>query len=207
MFDMKSKDIDDEESSPGPMINRLVIWLGVFGLGVCFMPVMLISTTLRTHEQVMATQVFELQQTLAVPPLVSDKIQSLSQTLITSQTTLKKITALQTQLAADHIDWAALMGSISRYDSTTLTITSLSRAQHQITLNGQGQDETAVMIYIDGLRGSGLFDQVTIQSLVTATATSIPSLTPTPNGQPSFPVTFVLMLTVTTPITEKATTP
>ena len=206
MFDTKSKDINDEGASQSPMINRLVIWLAVFGLGVCFMPVMLISTTLRTHEQAMATQVFELQGTLAAPPLVSDKIQSLSQTLITSQTTLKQITALQTQLAADHMDWAALMGSVSRYDSATLTITSLSRAQHQITLTGQAQHEIDVMTYLDGLRGSGLFEQVPSQSLVTATATATPSLIATPNSPP-FPVTFVLILTVTTPIPEKATTP
>jgi Tfp pilus assembly protein PilN len=167
---------DFYKNPPRIQLTRLIIWMGVIGLGVCFMPLFIISTTLRDNYQALQLQVEAVQGTLDTAPVMSDADQTLRDDLLQMQTVLHQLKEVQMRLVVDQVAWAEVMRVLGGYDPCCLALTGIAQNARQIILNGSSTDEAAVMRYTGMLRATGLFSQVTIQTLMRAshvvTATS-----------------------------------
>lgn len=179
--------------------SKLVIWLVIGGLAVLFLPLYVISTTVKSTNTKLTTELANIQATLSATPVVDPAQQTLSAQFLDIQQQSKAVGSVSSTLIASHINWPNVMAAIGAYDTSQMTVNNVSQISTGIRISGQAKQEVVAMAYADMLRQSGLFDTVAVESinlqsiLVTTTPvpTSTPSPTPTVTPPPATPETAV----------------
>ena len=185
--------------------GTIVLWLIVVGLGILFIPLSLISSTIRDDVKGLQSDLDSVQQSLTSVPTPAPEVQALMSTLSVVQSQTNQIQAVYPTVVAARTNWPAVMAAIGNYNPDQIALTSLTQSDIQITLSGRASDEGVVVAYARGLEQSGLFSRVVVQSIrvvatpfvtptstvvltptatVTPTATSTPTATPTPTTNP-----------------------
>jgi Tfp pilus assembly protein PilN len=166
---------EDSESSGGS--SRLVLWLIIAGLGILFVPLYLLSATLKDSKAPMETELADIQATLTITPPPNPTEQALRDTLLQLRGQAGELETLYDDLSANHIDWPAAMAVIANFDPAQMSLTGLLQAERRVTLNGRANDETIVMAYADMLRDSARFGEVKVQAIAQV---ALPTPTPLP---------------------------
>jgi hypothetical protein len=174
---------------PRPAVSsKLILWLVALSLGMMFLPLYLISTTIKENNVPLATQLAVLQATLTVTPPPNPEEKALKATLEGVQNQINALDAIRPTLVAGHTDWAVVITVIANYDSGRMALTGVAQSGNQILVTGQAGEEATVMAYADMLRTSQQFDRVVLQSItskVLPTATPLPVIATT--GTPTVP--------------------
>ncbi|MCC7446387.1 MAG: PilN domain-containing protein [Anaerolineae bacterium] len=161
--------IDDEddgvETEPTGGGSRLIRWLIVCGLALLFLPLYLLSTTIKEDAAPLQTTLVSIQQTLASTPRPNQGSQDLKATLVQAQKQAIELESVKPTLVANHFDWPAAIMIIGNYDQSVLALTSIVQTETRITLTGQANDEATAMTYAQSLRDAGLFQRVTVQTI------------------------------------------
>ncbi|MBI5671455.1 MAG: PilN domain-containing protein [Chloroflexi bacterium] len=172
-------DTAPEQAAPGRS-SRLILWLILVSLGILFLTLFLVSTTIKQDIPALETRLAEVQETLASTPPVPPEQQTLTANLLDLRGQEQVLESVRDNLTAQHINWPAAMAAIASYDPAQMSVTGLTQTDSQVIINGQANDEAVVIAYADSLRQSEQFNQVTVQSITLQTLpTSTPAPTPT----------------------------
>lgn len=188
----RSVDVDNVlnqlEADSAPTRRPLILWLLVFGLLIFFLPLFLISTTIRNDTTRLEAELANLQLAAATDPTPDPLVQALQTELTETQAQAQQFSAAQNNLAAEDVDWPAVAAALSAHDPAAVSLTGLAQAENRLTLSGRASSDTAVINYAQQLETSGLFSRVVVQSIVllpTATPTETPTPSPTPSVTPT----------------------
>ena len=80
-----NEDQPQEGEAPARGSSKLVLWLIICGLGVLFLPLYIISTTVKTTNEELTTELADIEATLSATPPVPAELQTLSAEFTRSQ--------------------------------------------------------------------------------------------------------------------------
>jgi len=180
---------------PGRAPRRAIILLLVaISLATFILPIYLASVSIRYDITHLEADLHFVQETLTIIRTPAPEVKELENTLAHIQGLVSEIEVNYPDIAAQHINWPAVMAAISNYNPAQLTLLSITQAGNRITLKGRAIDGPVVTAYARALRESGLFSRVIIQSMsvitptptgtITPTVTITPTMTPTPTQSP-----------------------
>lgn len=145
--------------------SKLVIWLVICGLAVLFLPLYVISTTVKTTNDKLSTDVNNIQATLSSTPPVAPVQQTLSVQLLDTQKQSKAVGSIRSTLMASYINWPTIMAAIGAYDTNQMAVNNVDQIAAGIRISGRAKQEIVAMAYADMLRDSGLFQTVAVESI------------------------------------------
>ncbi|MBI5958736.1 MAG: hypothetical protein HY866_08375 [Chloroflexi bacterium] len=174
--------------------SRMVFWLIIMGLAGLFLPLYLLSTAIKEHNQTLKNDLAQIEQQESELSQPGSEQQTLQDELIKARQRLDLLSTVQTDLIAQHINWPAVMAVVGNNGYVQMELLSLSQANELIMLHGQAQAESVVMAYARMLEESDQFSRVIVQSI---SLKILPTPTPPPTTEP----------TVTTTLTSPETTP
>lgn len=177
---------EQEEGSEAPAGgSKLVLWLVIAGLGVLFLPLYFISTTVKSTNEKLTAQLKDIQATLTAPVPVDPAKQTLSAEYIIAQNESSALASIKSTLMASHINWPTIMAAIGAYDTNQMTVSNVDQIENGIRISGRAKQEIIAMSYADMLRATGLFDVVAVESITLQSTiiTVTPSNTNTPTPQ------------------------
>jgi len=183
-----NEDQPQEGEAPARGSSKLVLWLIICGLGVLFLPLYIISTTVKTTNEELTTELADIEATLSATPPVPAELQTLSAEFANTQLQSQTVGSINSTLQDSYINWPTVMAALGAYDLGQMSLTSITQIDNGMRLTGRATREIVAMAYADMLRSSGLFDNVAVESItlqsifVTATpapTTVAPTLDPT----------------------------
>ncbi len=202
-----NNDLPEEQSQPTKLSRRtIILGLVVVGFATFFLPLSLISSSLRAESARLQANLQSVQATLTSVNAPPPDAQELMDTLAQLQQSASEIEQAHKSVAAGKTDWSAVAAAINSYDPAQLALTSLTQAESQITLEGLASSDSAVVDYARALEASKLFSRVNIESMkviatpfatptstegespdatLTPSGSITPTLTPTPTINPS----------------------
>jgi Tfp pilus assembly protein PilN len=185
-----------EEAQPrSPFSSRLMLWLVVLSAGILFVPLYMVSTTLKQERANLEITLTQMQGTLGITPTAAPQLVVLKKTLFDALGQIPTLEPIQATLIAGHVDWPNVMARIANYDFTEISLSGLTQAGNQVSLTGRAKDQNAVIAYADMLKGSALFQAVTVQGINLKTLpTATPSNTTEPTAAPDHYAEFSLLI-------------
>lgn len=190
-----NEDEVQEGDAPPRSSNKLVLWLIICGLGVLFLPLYIISTTVKTTNEELTTELTNIEATLSATPPVDPKLQTLSAEFANTQKQNQAVGSINSTLNNTYINWPTVMAALGAYDLTQMSVTSVSQIEMGMRINGRATREIVAMAYADMLRETGLFETVAVESItlqsVFITATPAPT-----SGAPTSEATVVTQPTI-----------
>ncbi|NDJ86926.1 MAG: PilN domain-containing protein [Chloroflexi bacterium] len=184
---------EEAEGAAGP--NRIVLWLVVASLVGLFVPLYLISSTVESDNADLDQELAILQVTLTSSPPIDPEEQELSNSLASVKRQVREVAITHSDLTSNHIDWPTAMALFANYDPERMVVTGLVQMENRITLTGQADQETTVIVYTRMLEESGAFERVIVQSM---TLNEPP--TPTPSDASLNPAALTADNASTTPV-------
>ncbi len=170
----------------GPHLSRrtIALWLLAISLAIFFLPLNLVSTTLRDDASNLDAELTSLRASLTVVPTpVPPEMQRVLTPLAQVQNQLNQIGAVYPTLVAPRPDWISIMAAIGNHDPEQIALTTLTQndARTTLTLVGRAARADAVVAYARMLEETKLFNRVVAQS-IQAVPTLTPTLTLTPTA-------------------------
>ena len=92
--------------------SKIVIWLVICGLAVLFLPLYVISTTVKSTNDKISSQLDDIQATLTAPPPINPVMTTLSAQFLDVQSQSKAMGSIRSTLMASHINWPTLMATM-----------------------------------------------------------------------------------------------
>ena len=185
--DIEDDDVELQEGdgeTPARSGSKIVIWLVICGLAVLFLPLYIISTTVKNTNDKLSTDLDSIQATLSSTPPISPVQQTLSAQFLDLQNQSKAVGSIRSSLMASHINWPTVMAIIGAYDTNQIAVNNVDQISTGIRITGRAKQEIVAMAYADMLRASGLFETVAVESInlqsVMITVTPMPTASPTP---------------------------
>jgi len=188
------EDLPEQEQPDGSRRKAMALWLVVISLAVFFLPLNLVSSSVRDKTARLEAELQPIQETLASIGTPGPEAQQLMDTLKGIQESADAVKEAYPTIAASHFDWPAVMSAIGKYDPGQLRLTSLTQADKQITLHGLAVDDSVVVAYARALEETNLFSRVVVQSI---RSIAVPTATPEGSGEKPTKIT-------PTPITPTA---
>jgi len=170
-------ELDEGDDSPASGGSRMVYWLIILGLGLLFLPLYLIATTIKDSSAELQTELDGLQATLAFTPPANPSEEALTSTLVFVRLEMAALESLQGTLVGMHINWPSVMAVIAAYEPVHMVINAVTQTGIAITIGGQADDPSVVSTYAEMLRTSGLFEEVAVGLI---NIEILPTPTPTP---------------------------
>ncbi len=166
--------------------SRFIVWIIIVALGLLFVPIYLIGSTITEGSTELQSTLDAAQATLAFTPPADPSEVAISATLDAVRQQSNTLSVLQSTLVALHINWPSVMSIIGNFDPSRMSLTGVAQTTPStITISGQADDQNTVTAYADMLRKSGLFDPVSIGAInMQAAPTATPSPTPLPSPTP-----------------------
>ncbi|GJM41851.1 MAG: hypothetical protein DHS20C20_21330 [Ardenticatenaceae bacterium] len=194
-FDLEEFD-SLEEPEPTRPFGPMMLWLGVLGLAILFIPLYLMSNTLGGEAARLENELVPLQTALASTPGPLPQAQELIVTLTAVHNQTDQMAGILTTLEAENVDWQAAMIAINDVEVGELALTGLEQTGDQLVIRGRASNDGFVTEYARQLEESGQFSQVVIQSIaqisepfssptptaLLPTATALPTITNTPTS-------------------------
>jgi Tfp pilus assembly protein PilN len=193
-FDLEEFETLEELEEPR-QFGSMILWLGVLGLAILFIPLYLMSNTLGSEVTRLEAEILPLQTVLASTPGPLPQDQGLIVTLTAVHNQTDQMAAILPTLEAENVNWNAAMRVINQVDGTGLTLTGIEQAGNQLIIRGRGQNDDFVTTYARQLENSGQFVQVNIQSIAQMPE---PFFSPTPT--PLLPTATPTLAVTNTPI-------
>ena len=217
-FDSNQFDTVEVRDSP-QRFGPIILWLGVLGLVILFIPLVLMSNSLDSEVTQLETEVMPLQTALASALGSLPPAQTLLVTLTAVHNQTEQMAARLPTLAAENVDWQAAMEAINNIPGDGLQLTGIKQEGNQLLIQGRAMNDGFVTDYAQQLETSGQFSQVVVQSLSqvaepflpptpteplpTAVPTAIATNTPVPTAVPTMrPVTPLPTWTPTPKLTD-----
>lgn len=172
-------EIDEGDEFPPSRGFRMVYWLIILGLGLLFLPLYLIATTIKDSGAELQMELDGLQATLAFTPPANPSEEALTSTLVFVRLEMAALESLQGTLVGMHINWPDVMAVIAAYDPAHMVMNAITQMGNTITIGGQANDPSVISTYAEMLRTSGLFEQVAVGS-INIEILPTPTHTPTP---------------------------
>lgn len=170
-----------EGEAPARGSGKLVLWLIICGLGVLFLPLYIISTTVKTTNEELTTELTNIEATLSATPPVPPELQTLSADFSNTQMQSQTVGSINSTLKDSYINWPTVMAALGAYDLGQMSLTSITQIDKGMRITGRATREIVAMSYADMLRSSGLFDNVAVESItlqsIYITATPTPTTT------------------------------
>lgn len=154
----------------------MIVWLGVLGLVILFIPLYLTAKTLADDVVQLETELVVQQTAVAALPDLPPDAAPLAVTLTAVHHQISQIETLLPTLAAENVDWRAALAAING-GSSEIRLTGLEQSGSQLLIRGQAASDDAVAAYAALLEASGQFAAVEVQSVVPV---AVPFLSPTP---------------------------
>ncbi|NLF79261.1 MAG: hypothetical protein GX573_26500 [Chloroflexi bacterium] len=176
-----------DERPRSSRIGRLIPWLIVLSAGFLFLPLYLVSLTLDQNNAGLQADISTLEAKLELGPVPSTNEQELQDALGSVLEHISVIQPVRAQMEANHIDWPAVIASVSNYHDDYMVVLGISQVDRQLTLSGRAWNEQTVLDYAGRLEASGYFASVLVQYLsanVVPTPTP-PRATPAATSEPS----------------------
>ncbi len=192
-FDLEEIDSLEELEAP-PLFRPMILWLGVLGLAILFIPLYLMANSLGGEVAQLEAEVVPLQTALAATPGPLPQAQEMIVTLTAVHNQTDQLEAILPVLEAENVDWNAVMAAINNVDGSGVKLTGIEQSDDQLLIHGRAANEDFVTDYVRQLETSGQFNQVVIQSIVPVAE---PFFTPTPT--PSLPTTTPTSAVTNTP--------
>ncbi|MCB8926592.1 MAG: PilN domain-containing protein [Ardenticatenaceae bacterium] len=190
--------LTSENDDPGAGragVPPVILWLGVLGLAILFIPLYLTANTLNNEIIRLESDLLPLQTALAATPGVLPAAQDLAVTLTAVHNQTDQMQTILPTLAAENVDWQAAMSVINNVDGSGLMLTGLEQTGNRLVLQGRAVNDAFVISYAQQLEDSGQFAGVTIQSITQETE---PFLSPTPT--PLLPTATATPAVTNTPL-------
>jgi Tfp pilus assembly protein PilN len=156
--------LEDEEAPR--LLRPVILWLGVLGLTILFIPLYLMANTLGNEVAQLEAELTPLQTALAATPGALPQAQALRVTLTAVHNQTDQVAAILPVLEAEKVDWNAVMLAINQGDDSGIQLTGLEQSGDQLLIRGRAANEDAVTDYAYQLETSGQFNQVMIQSMM-----------------------------------------
>ncbi len=174
--------MEEENDSPPPRSgSRLALWLIIFGIGLLFLPLYLITTTIKDTSATLQMELDSVQATLSYTPPPNPSQEALNGTLAYVNLQNDALKSLEGTLVGIHIDWPSVMAVIGAYDPVHMGVTAVTQNGITIVIGGQADNQGTVSAYAEMLRASGQFSEVDVGSI---TIEILPTPTPTPTPTP-----------------------
>lgn len=172
--------LQEGDEAPPPRSSKLVLWLIICGLGVLFLPLYVISTTVKTSAEELALDVENISVTLSAPPPVNPTEVTLQAAFASVQSQSKAVDSINGALKDSYVNWPMVMAALGAYDTSQMSLNSVTQTDHVLRVTGRANRELVAMAYADMLRASGLFDDVAVESItlqsIFITATPSPTV-------------------------------
>lgn len=181
MYDVNDPVDDEAEVSPAPRASRLVVWLIIVSLGALFLPLYLVSTSIKEENAQFEVTLTAVQATLAYTPPPPESETTLQETLLQVRGQINALEPIAADLTAAHLDWLNALAVISRYDRERITLSGIAQTENRLVLTGLAVSENDVLAYFHVLDDAELFNRVIVQSITLQEA-------PTPNQPTAKPV-------------------
>lgn len=189
-----------DETTPPPRQNkaftRWIGWLIALSLLLLLAALNVVALTIHDLTQPLEQELSAILMTMESTAAPNPTADALASTLVFVRGQVAALEPVQTELAANHLDWPTTMQYIANFDPVVMNVSSINQNQRQITISGEAQSEGVVIAYADALRASGVFIRVTVQSLIVR---MLPTSTPTEGavGSPAsltFAVEFLVVV-------------
>ena len=187
-----------EQYRPSKLPSQvLFLWIAAVGLTLLLVPTFLVSARTRANTALVEDELRYVRQELQVIPTPAGEVIELTRTLSETNGALQRLEeALPTIMGRS--DWPEIMTAIDDYEGSRIDVESVTQVEHEITLRGEAVDSAAVIGYVDSLKASHAFENVSLLSMdeiavpygtitltPTATSTVTPTLMPTGTFTPT----------------------
>jgi len=180
-----------EQYRPRKLPSRvLFLWLAAIGLTLLLVPTFLVSARVRANTAQVEEELEIVRQELQIIPTPVGEVIELTLTLSETNGALQRLEEALPSIMG-RSDWPEIMTAIDDYDGSRLEVDSVTQVENEITLVGQAIDSASVIGYVDSLKASHVFENVSLLSMdeiavpygtitvtPTATSTVTPTLTP-----------------------------
>ena len=181
-----------EQYRPRKLPSRvLFLWIAAIGLTLLLVPTFLVSARTKANTAQVEEELAIVRQELQVVPTPIGEVIELTQTLSETNGALQRLEEVLPTLMG-RSDWPEVMAAIDDYDGSRLNLDSVTQVENAITLEGLAIDNTTVVGYVESLKASDVFENVSLHSMgeiaapyatitmtPTATSTATPTITPT----------------------------
>jgi hypothetical protein len=172
------------------------IWIVAVALVVGAIPLWALALKGKGDVRDLRTSVAGAQRTLVALRTPAADVISLTEQISTSLQTLEALQMAHGQAIGGRKDWPIVLTSLLGYDAARLRPLELHQELDDLTLIGLALDRDDVLTYASALDRSGVFRQVSIQSLQTS---SEPFYPPIPSPAATVTPTHTTTPTATTP--------
>lgn len=211
-FDLEEFDTSEDFEFSRPS-HPVILWLGVLGLVILFIPLYLMLNSLDHEVARLESERLSLQTATAFTSGTLPQAPELIVTLTAVHSRTEQMAMILSTLEAENVEWNDAMAVINDIDGNRLQLTHLEQNGNQLFIYGRALNEGFVADYAGHLEASALFAGVNIQSINPVTEPFF-SPTPTPllpSATPTAAATHTPRPTVTktpiTPLPTKTPTP
>jgi Tfp pilus assembly protein PilN len=170
MIDVNNAQYKQDTKRLQSLRTQVVLWLVVLALGVVLIPMMLITRWVRNDVTRLESELLSVQSTLEITKLPSAEMVKLSAAIASIE---QLASALHTVTLPSGVNWPIVMGAASRFDPTSIEITSLTQTGDRLQIAGRAASNDAVVRYQQILLDSGAFKDVVVVSMSTLPPTPV----------------------------------
>ena len=126
--------------------SRIILWLVALSLGILFMPLYLVSNTIKENTGPLSDDLATLEALLTATPAPNPTEERLRSDLLSLSEQIRALGVVNTDLETNHIDWPGVMADIAGYDSTIIQLTELTQSEsaNQVSISGTAKNEPIV---------------------------------------------------------------
>lgn len=157
--------LDDIEEPGSNRLMRLLTWLVVAVLSLVMVGLLVVNRTVEELNAPLPAQATHLASTLAAPPVVSSDETNMRATLESVLAQTNALSGALSTLQPSYFNWTDAMRYLGDFDANTLALTGIAEMGGGIVLNGQADDEQAILTYVEALNRAPQFARVIIQSI------------------------------------------
>lgn len=161
--------LDDEDESGSNRLMRMLTWLVIAVLSLVMVGLLVVNRTVQELNAPLPARATELASTLAAPPGISGEESNMRATIESVLAQANALSAVISTLEPGYFNWTAAMRYLGNFDANTLNLTGIAEMNGGIVLNGQADDERAILTYVDALNRAPQFARVVIQSITMRT--------------------------------------
>jgi len=175
----------------------LILMVSAAAMAVLVLVGFLMSGRIKNASVQASADLLRVQQELQLAPTPVGETVELNRVLSETNGSIRRIEAVLPSIYG-RSDWPEIAAAIDDYDGGHLSLESVTQVENEITLVGYAVDSAAVIGYVDGLKDSDVFANVSLLSMSdatmpfgtvtvtpTATSTATPSLVPTATITPT----------------------
>jgi len=161
-------------SRPRSRIAGLSVWLTILGLAMLFLPLSLLSRSIREAEATAQAELEALQANLESTPPVPDDLTSLTRTRLDRLAQAQALADARDELLELHINFPAVTSVLLNYRPEFMMLTQVLQGETPqegetsagwLLVGGEAHFESQVMDYVGYLRETGIFERVDVQSI------------------------------------------